>query len=50
MKKEVAGGELHPMDAKMRLAQEVIAGFQGDDAARKAADNFQRIFRDRQAP
>ncbi len=50
LKKEVAGGELHPMDAKMRLAQEVIAGFQGDDAARKAADNFQRVFRDRQAP
>ncbi len=50
LKKEVAGGTLHPMDAKMRLAQEVIAGFHGEDAARKAADNFQRIFRDRQAP
>jgi tyrosyl-tRNA synthetase len=34
----------------MRLAREVIAGFHGDDAARKAADNFQRIFSDRQAP
>ena len=34
----------------MKLAQEVIAGFHGEDAARKAADNFQRIFRDRQAP
>ena len=50
LKKEVGAGTLHPMDAKMRLAQEVIAGFQGEDAARKAADNFQRIFRDRQAP
>jgi len=50
LKKEVAAGTLHPMDAKMRLAQEVIAGFHGDDAARKAAENFQRIFRDRQAP
>ena len=50
LKQEVAGGTLHPMDAKMRLAQEVIAGFHGGDAARKAADNFQRIFRDRQAP
>jgi tyrosyl-tRNA synthetase len=50
LKKEVSAGTLHPMDAKMRLAQEVIAGFQGEDAARKAADNFQRIFRDRQAP
>jgi len=50
LKKEVSGGALHPMDAKMRLAQEVIAGFHGEDAARKAADNFQRVFRDRQAP
>ena len=50
LKKEVAGGGLHPMDAKMRLAEEVISGFQGEDAARKAADNFQRVFRDRQAP
>jgi len=50
LKKEVAAGTVHPMDAKMRLAQEIIAGFHGDDAARKAADNFQRIFRDRRAP
>jgi tyrosyl-tRNA synthetase len=50
LKKEVSGGELHPMDAKMRLAAEVISGFQGQDAARKAAENFQRVFRDRQAP
>jgi tyrosyl-tRNA synthetase len=50
LKKEVSSGKLHPMDAKMRLAQEVIACFHGDDAARKAADNFQRVFRDRQAP
>jgi tyrosyl-tRNA synthetase len=50
LKKEVSAGALHPMVAKMQLAQEVIAGFQGKDAARKAAENFQRIFRDRQAP
>ena len=50
LKKEVVGGVFHPMEAKMRLAQEVIAGFHGDDATRKAADNFQRVFRDRQAP
>jgi len=50
LKKEVAAGGAHPMDVKMRLAQEVIAGFHGADAARKAAENFQRVFRDRQAP
>jgi tyrosyl-tRNA synthetase len=50
LKKKVADGALHPMDAKMRLAQEVIADFHGEDVARKAAENFQRVFRDRQAP
>jgi tyrosyl-tRNA synthetase len=50
LKNEVSNGALHPMDAKMRLAQEVIAGFHGEDAAHKAAENFQRVFRDRQAP
>jgi tyrosyl-tRNA synthetase len=50
LKQEVASGSLHPMDAKMRLAEEVVSGFQGADAARKAAENFQRVFRDRQAP
>ncbi len=50
LKKEVAAGGAHPMDVKMRLAQEVIAGFHGADAARKAAEHFQRVFRDRQAP
>src|SRR3981081_154264 len=44
LKSEVAGGSLHPMDVKMRLAQEVIAGFHGEGAARKAAENFQRVF------
>lgn len=50
LKKEVASGAAHPMDVKMRLAEEVIAGFHGEEAARKAAENFQRVFRDRQAP
>ena len=38
------------MDAKMDLAREIIAPFHGDEAARKAADEFQRVFRERQAP
>jgi tyrosyl-tRNA synthetase len=50
LKNEVASGATHPMDVKMRLAEEVIAGFHGEEAARKAAENFQRVFRDRQAP
>jgi tyrosyl-tRNA synthetase len=50
LKQEVASGKLHPMEAKMRLAEEVISDFHGQAAARKAAENFQRVFRDRQAP
>ena len=43
-------GNTHPMDLKMRLAQEIIANFHGKDAAREAAQSFQRIFRNREAP
>jgi tyrosyl-tRNA synthetase len=50
IKKEVSSGKMHPMDIKMRLAQEVLSGFHGVDAALKASENFQRVFRDRQAP
>lgn len=50
LKQEVASGKLHPMNAKMQLAKEVVSDFQGADAGRKAAENFQRVFRDRQAP
>ncbi|HUL34102.1 MAG TPA: tyrosine--tRNA ligase [Candidatus Eisenbacteria bacterium] len=50
LKQEVASGALHPMDAKMRLGEEVASDFHGAEAARKAAENFQRVFRDRQAP
>lgn len=50
LKKEVSNDKLHPMDEKMRLAEEVISDFHGKEAARKAADNFQRVFRDRQVP
>jgi tyrosyl-tRNA synthetase len=50
LKEQLKNGALHPMDAKMRLAEEVVSGFHGAEAGRKAAENFQRVFRDRQAP
>ena len=49
-KNEIADGKLHPMDLKMSLAEEVVSIFQGADAGRKAGENFQRVFRDREAP
>src|SRR6202790_3086512 len=47
---EVKAGATHPMNAKMSLAQEIVAGFHGAAAAEKAAAEFQRVFRDREAP
>jgi tyrosyl-tRNA synthetase len=47
---EVKAGAKHPMDVKMSLATEIIAGFHGAAAAEKAAAEFQRVFRDREAP
>jgi tyrosyl-tRNA synthetase len=50
LKSEVLGGKLHPMDAKMKLGEEIVSTFHGAEAGRKAAAHFQRVFRDRQAP
>jgi tyrosyl-tRNA synthetase len=50
LKEEVRTGVLHPMDAKMQLAHTIIASFHGEEAARTARDEFQRVFRERQAP
>ena len=50
LKSEVASGQLHPMDAKMKLGEEIVATFHDSDAGRKAAEHFQRVFRDRKAP
>src|ERR1700719_3024147 len=46
----VKEGTTHPMDVKMRLAQEIIGQFHGRDAAKQAEQNFQRVFRNREAP
>jgi len=50
LKSQVESGALHPMKAKSQLAQEVISGFHGANAAQKAAESFQRVFSERQAP
>jgi tyrosyl-tRNA synthetase len=50
LRARVDSGALHPMDAKMGLAQQIVADYHGAEAAKDAADEFQRVFRDRQAP
>ena len=50
LREEVRTGVLHPKNAKMQLAHTIIAGFHGEEAAKRAAEEFRRVFRERQAP
>jgi len=47
---KVQGGQAHPMEVKIELARVIAAGFHGEQAAQRAADEFRRVFRERQAP
>jgi tyrosyl-tRNA synthetase len=47
---EVKSGTRHPMEVKLSLAQEIVTGFLGSEAAEKAAAGFQRVVRDGEAP
>lgn len=46
----VARGELHPMEAKKRLAHEIVARFHDAAAADAAAEAFARRFQRRELP
>jgi tyrosyl-tRNA synthetase len=46
----MAAGELNPRDAKARLAREIVALYHGADAAKKAEEHFEKIFRQREIP
>ena len=48
--KGVQEGGLHPMEAKKRLAQLVVARFHGAAAAQAAAEAFSRQFQSREVP
>jgi tyrosyl-tRNA synthetase len=50
MKKEVAAGKLHPMEAKMGLASEIVKRFHGAAAAEKAKSEFEKVFRGKELP
>lgn len=49
-KSRVASGDLHPKDAKVELASGVVSDFHGTQAARSAADEFQRMFAGKGVP
>jgi len=50
LREEVRTEVLHPKKAKLQLAHTIVAGFHGEDAAKKAADEFERVFSERHAP
>jgi tyrosyl-tRNA synthetase len=49
LKAEVSAGQLHPMEAKKRLARTITAGFNGEAAARAADENWARMFQQKEA-
>ena len=46
----VASGEMHPRDAKMKLAREIVSIFYGEDAVQPAEDAFIKLFQKKDIP
>jgi tyrosyl-tRNA synthetase len=47
---DLGSGVLHPRDAKMRLAREIVAVFHGDEASEQAEGAFVKVFREKSLP
>jgi len=50
MEKAVNAGTLHPRDAKMKLAREIVSIFYSDEEAQTAEDAFVRLFQQKETP
>lgn len=50
MKKDVESGRLHPMEAKMDLAQEMVERYHGKEQGEAAREGFARVFKSREVP
>ena len=50
LEKDVRSGELHPRDAKMRLAREIVTIFYNDVEAMAAEEAFVRLFQKKDLP
>lgn len=50
VERRLENGDLHPMDAKLRLAREIVTMYHNPEAARAAEEAFLRIFRERELP
>jgi tyrosyl-tRNA synthetase len=49
MRADVAAGKLHPMEGKKQLARTIVAGFHGEAAAQSAAENWARMFQQKES-
>jgi len=50
VERELAGGVLHPRDAKMKMAGEITAVFYGEEDAKSARENFVKTFQQKEVP
>ena len=50
LKEEITSGKAHPKTIKMRLATEITAKYHGNEAARKAEENFEQVFKKKKLP
>jgi len=50
LKEGIKSGAVHPMDAKKRLASEIVERFYSKESSEKARGNFEKTFSLRQAP
>ena len=50
MKAAVERGDEHPMDVKKRLARTIVAGFHGEEAAKRADENWAKQFQRDETP
>jgi tyrosyl-tRNA synthetase len=50
LQQDVQAGATHPKQVKVSLASQIVRDFHGEEAARKAASNWERQFSDRQVP
>lgn len=50
IKRSLEDPEVNPMDLKRRLARRLVAMYHGEEAARRAEEAFDRVFRRREVP
>jgi tyrosyl-tRNA synthetase len=50
IEKDLASGSLHPRDAKMKMAKEIVSIFYSEAEAQSGQDNFIKMFQQKEIP